>query len=566
MASSTLWPAPDSVVVDHIIADDQSLTLILHTCHAIAACPNCGQPSGRVHSRYWRHVADLPWHGVSIRLQLRTRRFFCTNTGCQRRFFTERLPALVEPYARRTLQMQEALHLIGLALGGRAGARLIESLGLLAQQDTPRRDTLLRLVRKQPFTMAPTPRVLGVDDWAFRRGHHYGTILVDLEQHRRVDLLPDRSAETLAAWLKAHPGVEIISRDRSLLYAQGAQQGAQQGAPQALQIADRWHLLKNLVDAFEKLLLREHRAVREAVLREAMRGAEPPEPIESKAILNTPFHTTLCSEQEKQKRRERRLVRYDEVIHLYREGHSIRDVTHLTGLSRKTVRRYVQAPEFPEITKRQPRPTKLEAFGDYLLNRWNDGCHNSVQLYHEILEHGYTGKHTLVRDYLHRWRKKGRASVNRPASPAKPDSPVSLVPSQPSQPTSTRSVLWWLLHPDEQLEEEPRQLVTRLCKISPAVRAARELALWFMRMVRERRVDEFGDWINAASARDGPLPNLRGFAQKLLSDRSAVVAALRYEWSNGQVEGQVNRLKLIKRQMYGRANFDLLRLRVLAET
>ncbi len=228
------------------------------------------------------------------------------------------MPALVEPYARRTIQLQETLHLIGLALGGRAGARLLQDLGLLVQ-----RDTLLRLVRKQPFLMTQTPRVLGVDDWAFRRGHHYGTILIDLERHRRVDLLPDRSAETLAAWLKSHPGVEIISRDRSPLYAQGARQGA----PNALQIADRWHLLKNLVDAFEKLLLREHRAVREAV-----HGAKPPEPIEDKAIPNilpTTHNTTMRLEQEKQHRRERRLARYDEVIHLYREGHSIRDITHL---------------------------------------------------------------------------------------------------------------------------------------------------------------------------------------------------------------------------------------------
>lgn len=547
--SQTLWPAPEDVTVDHIIAEDQSLTLIVSTCRLGAVCPLCGQVSTRIHSRYGRTLSDLPWHGVTVRLRLQSRRFFCNNADCRRCIFNERLPALVESYARRTLQLQEALHFIGLALGGRAGARLVENLGLLVQ-----RDTLLRLVRRQPLLIAQTPRVLGVDDWAFRRGHHYGTILIDLEKHQVVDLLPDRQPETFAAWLRQHPGVEIISRDRGQAYAQGARQGA----PGAVQIADRWHLLKNLVDAFENLLLREHRAVREAI--QSPNPATPvsnlPETIEG----NRNILTAVRLEQEKQRRRERRLARYEEAVKLYREGHSIRDIARLANLSRKTVQRYVQAAEFPEITRRQPRPTKIDTFGDYLLWRWNRGCHNSVQLYHEILERGYTGKHTLVRDYLHRWRKKSRTR----SAEQNTNNHNLATPSIPSPPPTTRSVLWWLLRPDEQLEEEPHQLVARLCEISPAVRAARELALWFMRMVRERRVEEFGDWINAASARDGPLPSLRGFAQKLLSDRAAVVAALSYEWSNGQTEGQVNRLKLLKRQMYGRAGFDLLRLRVLS--
>lgn len=553
MISPTLWPAPDSVALDRIIADDESLTLMVCTCQAMAACPSCGQLSRRAHSRYHRRLADLPWHGVTVRLRLQTRRFFCTNAACKQRIFTERLPALVKPYARRTLQLQEALHFIALALGGRAGARLAEELGVMAQ-----RDTLLRLVRKQTRLPMQSPRVLGVDDWAFRRGHHYGTILIDLEKHQVVDLLPDRQPETFAAWLKQHPGVKIISRDRAQAYAEGARQGA----PDAVQIADRWHLLKNLVDAFENLLLREHQTVREVIHPadsatpvSATPVSDPSEKRETKAALRTVVRLV----QEKQQRRERRLARYEEVLRLYRQGHSMRDITCLTGISRKTVRRYVQAHEFPEITGRQPRPAKIDPFVDYLLGRWHSGCHNSVQLYHEILVRGYTGKHTQVRDYLHRWRKKGRTSSGDLLNAG---SRNLTTPSIPSQPPSTRSVLWWLLRPDEQLKDEPRQLVARLCEISSTVRAARELALWFMRMVRERRVEEFGDWIDAV--RDGPMPGLRSFAQKLLSDRAAVVAALSYEWSNGQTEGQVNRLKLLKRQMYGRAGFDLLRLRVLS--
>lgn len=543
MAVPTLWPAPDVVAVERIIANEAALTLVIRCCRDGALCPCCNQPSTRVHSRYQRRLADLPWHGVPVRLQLQTRRFFCQNPACQQRIFTERLPALAAPYARRTIQLQEAFHWIALALGGRPGARLIQELGLSAQ-----RDTLLRLIRKQPLPVIEPPRVLGVDDWAFRRGHNYGTILIDLERHQRVDLLPDRSAETLARWLREHPGVEIVSRDRSPLYAEGARQGA----PHAMQVADRWHLLKNLVEAMEGLLLKEHRTVRQAIC-----GATPPT---RSPFTETPPESKQTSghlEREKQHRRERRLARYQEVQHLFQQGYSIRDIGRLTGLSRKTVRRFVQSPEFPERAIRQPRPTKIEAFSAYLRRRWNEGCHNSTELLRELRERGYTGGLTQVRELL-RPLRRGASAV--PGSQAAPENQGDkrLV----SAPPSTRSVLWWLLRPDEQLEEEARQLVAQLCASSPVVKTARELALWFFRMVRERRAEEFGDWIEAA--RDGPVTCLRSFALKLLSDRAAVVAALSQPWSNGQVEGQVNRLKLVKRQMYGRANFDLLRLRVLA--
>lgn len=547
------------------------LHLELATTAESADCPLCLQPSQRVHSRYGRTLADLPCSGRAVRLELGVRKFFCTNPDCERHIFTEPLPELAARYARRTLRLQEVLHCIGLFLGGAAGARLSHQLHLTTSPDT----ILRALGRWQPVDLSGL-RVLGVDDFAFRRGHTYGTILVDLERHRVVDLLPDRQAQTFADWLQQHPGIEIISRDRSDVYAQGARDSA----PDAIQVADRWHLLKNLVDALENLLVREHSALR-GVAREladqlaltSSEGAVPTRapassPPASSHLDNTNSGIGSCAAplqvgrlaQQKQERRARRLARYEQVQELYRQGMTLRGIAHATHLSRKTVSRLVQAPEFPERSARQPRPTKLDTFRDYLTSRWESGCHNAAQLYREIHSQDYRGGPTLVKDYLRLLRTSASGVALGSERQVLPKSAEARYPTLAVP--SVRQVLWWLLRPDEQLEEKPQQFVGRLCRISCTIRHAREIALWFMRLVRERRAEEFGVWI--ATARESGLPYLKGFAQRLLSDRAAVVAALSHEWSNGQTEGQVNRLKLIKRQMYGRAGFALLRARVLA--
>ncbi len=244
--SPTLFPDTSCLQFVRLEADEQSLIAIVATTSPEALCPLCQYRSERVHSRYTRVVADLPWAGWGVRLELHVRRFFCQNPECKRRIFTERLPAVVAPYARRTTRLADLLTLIGFAMGGEAGNSLVERMGLEASPET-----LLRLVRQEEERQVPTPRVLGVDDFSFCRRRSYGAILIDLEKRMPIDLLPDREAETFQKWLLAHPGVEIISRDRGGAFAEGARLGA----PKAQQIADRWHVLSNLSDAMQGFFL-----------------------------------------------------------------------------------------------------------------------------------------------------------------------------------------------------------------------------------------------------------------------------------------------------------------------
>jgi transposase len=325
MNTATLLADPSAIKLTYIRPAADSITIVVKTILPHSSCPLCGRHSTLVHSRYMRRIANLPWQGISVILELHTRRFRCGNTLCQRHIFCERLPQVVAAYARKTVRLNDALRLIGFLIGGEAGARAAIRLSMGASPDT-----LIRRVRQTTMPMMPTPRVLGVDDWAKRKGQSYGTILVDLERRRPVDLLPDREAGTLAAWLKAHTGVDVVTRDRSRAYAEGITDGA----PSALQIADRFHILKNLSEALERLLTHQHQFVRAAVQPPAMSSQTSP-PLQPEAELPTLIQPTFLPPVRPRpgiaERRDNSLTLYNEIVRLKGEGLSTEEIAPRVG-------------------------------------------------------------------------------------------------------------------------------------------------------------------------------------------------------------------------------------------
>ena len=529
MSASPRLPSASELCLEQVLSAPDLITVVIRACRSQAACSACSSLSGRVHSRYIRTIADLPWQGVRVRFRLHSRRFFCDQSSCRRQTFSERLPDTVAPYARRTVRLNEALRAIGFALGGEAGNRLAERLSLTASPAT-----LLRRVRQSGLPVSATPRVLGVDDWAWKRGHRYGTILVDLETHRVVDLLPVRTAEAFAAWLEAHPGVEIISRDRAGAYAEGARLGT----PQARQIADRWHLIRNLSEALTRCF--EQRA---SDLRAAWNEVTPPPDLSVETLPVLPRLNK--AELVRQQRRSRRLHRYEQVLTLHQSGATQEQIAQQLQIDTKTIRRYVRAGAFPETAKRR-RHTGVDRWMPYLEQRWAEGCHNAAQLWREIKEQGFRGCQTTIRQWI--------ARLRGPALPGhrSNDSLRRQVPPSPRQTT------WLLLYPDSPRSPEQQSYSEFLLRRSPDLARVVELAQRFLELCRHRSQELLTSWLAAAQQ-----TGLRSFAVGIERHQPAVEAAFRLPWSNGPVEGQVHRLKLIKRQAYGRAGFDLLKQRVL---
>jgi transposase len=475
---------------------------------------------------------------VAVRLRVHARRFFCDNPHCPRRIFAERLAPLTKAYAQRTDRLKQAQTSIGEAVGSRPGVRLATHLTMPTSATT-----LLRLERTAPLPQRPTPRVLGVDDWAFRKGHHYGTILFDLEHRWVVDLLPDRKPETLAAWLKTHPGVEIVSRDRAEAYASGIRQGA----PDAQQVTDRWHLVKNLGQALERVLEGKH-----ALLQQAAQPPTEPDAILAEEItppVLNPQHERLA--QQKQCHRQERLERYQQARELFAKGWNISTISTHLNLSRKTVRNFVTASRFPERQERLPRPCRIDPFKAHLHQRWQEGGHNAAQLYEEIRQRGYGGGQTMVRDYLNTLRQ---------------DPTISQQP--PKEKVSVRQVVMWTLRRETDRTPTQQTILDRLAQICELFATANTLAQQFLEMIRQSpRTDQtetFRGWLTDMS--DCSIAAMRGYAGSLQQDQAAVEAGLSLPWSNGPVEGSNNRLKFLKRRGYGRAHFDLLRHRVLEST
>jgi transposase len=473
-----------------------------------------------------------------VRLHLRVRKFFCRQPTCSRRLFTERLPSVVTPYARRTRRLTEVVRLLAFALGGEPGARIVERLGMATSPAT-----LLRLIRRMAVVASPTPRALGVDDWAQRKRHTYGTILVDLEEHRLVDLLPDRTADTLAAWLQDRSGVEIISRDRSGAYAEGAARGA----PDAMQVADRFHLTRNLGEVLDRRFNRYR-----GEIKEVERPDSPPRTEDEPPIPIRPAPPRPSLEAAKERTRATRQERYTLIRERYLKGASISELARELKLNWKTVRKYAQADQCPERPLRPRRPRLLTPYEPYLLQRWAEGCHNGVRLYREIAAQGFSGSRIHVARFVAQLRRDQDTDPTTAASA----SPV------PSEGLTPRDATWLVIRPVQERTPAEQAAIDQLAQLAPDLERVVVLGERFLALLRQRQGDLACDqWVTDAAT--SGIPELRRFAVKLKQDLAAVRAACREPWSNGQTEGQVHKLKLLKRSMYGRANFDLLRLRLL---
>ena len=547
MHLSALIPHLVGFRLRQLISEDNQVTLVVVPTRWSASCPICQHKSARIQSQYDRILVDLPIGDRPVRLRLRVRRFRCGNRDCPRQIFAERFPHLTAAYARRTHAQRRALEDYGFAAGGSGGARLAKRRGVIGS-----RATILRLVHSAPSPEVETPRVLGVDDWARKRGQSYGSILVDLEKHRPVDLLEDRTAASFAAWLKAHPGVEVITRDRAGAYAEGARQGA----PNAIQVADRFHLTKNVGETLEKVLGRKRSALKAAALAvdRAATSAVLPEGSE-----NSSAPTTSRKERDQELHRTARRERYEAVVTLYQQGFSVSAIAREVGIDRKTVRRFLRAGSFPERAPAPPRSSILTPYEPYLRERWAAGCHNSLQLWRDLQARGFKGAAALVRRFVARWRPE-------PARRGRPPrrvggAQVGPPPPAPTPILSPRQARWLLLRAEDSLKDDERLYCAHLLQSDGEIQRAQALTVDFGKLVRQRQRDGLDLWLTRAT--ESGISEFRDFARTMRRDQAAVAAALTYEWSNGQSEGQITRLKYLKRQMYGRASFPLLKKRIL---
>jgi transposase len=583
LLASVLLPNTSDLNLETMTVDahNKHLTLEVTAIQATPSCPRCHTPSNRIHSGYIRTLADLPWADASVCLHLQVRKCFCSNPACPQRIFTERLPTVVAPWARRTQRLAEQQRHIGLALGGAPSERLSADLDCDAS-----RDTFLRLVRSTPAPDTPTPRCLGVDDWALRKGQTYASIVIDLERSTVIDLLPDRSAETFAQWLKDHPGVEVISRDRAGNYAEGASEGA----PDAIQVADRWHLLKNLGDALTSLF-ETHREAIEQQLRpatEALAASEnsgekatppapkappdqqtsvvmppiPSEPSTGGAPSRPPSIPRLSplskrKQAEQEQRLSRRRARYEQVCRLREQGWTLSAIADQLGLDRNTVRKYVQARAFPERQARARQPSLLDPYKPYILERWNGGCHIGTVILREVKERGYRGGQTTLLAYITQLRiASGLPPKKRCGGSAAPvNDPMMRIPS-------SRGLTWLVLRKSDTLDADEQEQLARLREVHSEIATAISLAQEFARMVRDRQHEQLDTWLERTE-QSGIAP-LLSFVKGLRRDYNAVKAGVTLKYSNGPTEGHINRLKMLKRQMFGRAKLDLLKKRLMA--
>jgi transposase len=536
---SSVFHFPAGITIDSIDPSANELVIGIACDAPSMPCPECHQPSARIHSRYQRTVADLPCAGRNVILALTLRKFVCGTPTCWRKIFTERLPGLVESYARMTGRLIALMQVMGLVAGGQKGTRLADRSGIAT---TP--STLLRHLMQLPAPLTRALRVIGVDDFAWKKRFTYGTILVDLERRKIIDVLADRESTTVEAWLKEHPEVELVIRDRGKDFIKAATAGA----PQAQQVVDRFHVVKNLSEVLQEILGHCRAEIRQGEalppqLEKA--GEEPIRPLPTAATWQQ--RTPARVKKVHQARQASRDDGYSQMTTLRAQGLTQREVAKRMGMAERTVRHWLKRGAAPTNERQVRRRSVFDPYAASVLQRWQDGIHEAKQLYEEIQARSFAGTVRIVQRFVQALRDEPEKIILPPASGA--------------DRFSSKTATWLFIRDPKQLTAEKQAELELICQRSETARKTYELTQQFMSMLRLRRGQDFETWLAAVEASE--IPELRRFAQGLLKDRNAVVAGLTLSSSNGPVEAQVQKLKLVKRSMFGRAKLPLLRQRLL---
>lgn len=588
MERSPFLPLPDGMVIGQVEITPTQLTVEVISTQPDARCPGCGTPSDAVHCQYQRTVRDVPCGGRSVVLRLCVRKFVCRASTCQRKVFAERLPELVQPWARVSNRLLEELKAIGLAASAEVSERLAPRLGMKVKAPT-----LLSYLR----CISPTPseapvRVLGIDDFAMRRGGTYGTMLVNLETGKPLDLLPDREASAVFPWLERHQEIEVVSRDRASAYADAVKRAL----PHATQVADRYHLIQNLREHVQRYLDRKRTwlpELEDIPLKEAspsspgseaslnnstdaltsiiwagrsqvQRTDQPEAQVEPElpnALVGQEIELACLTYAERKKKisRDKRYARYEQILALHRAGLSGRAIARELHMSRRIVQRYLSAEAFPERAPGsgiRPRgKSKLDPYRGYLRERWNAGEHSGTHLFDEIKQSGYTGSESLLRRLLGDWRTE-LPPKRRQGQPRKPR-----LSSQPrKRRLSPRGAAFLMILSPSKLSQVQQHQLEQMT-LHEELRTVYLLSQEFVTLLKEHQVAALDGWLKRA--KESRVVELGSFVNGIRRDYAAVRAACSLPWSNGTTEGHINRLKFLKRQMFGRAHLDLLRVKVL---
>ena len=503
---------------------DQTLIVHVYATSPTAACPQCATAGSRVHSRYQRTIADVSFGERNLVLKLLVRKWICPEASCSRHIFAERFPEFVQRYARMTDRLIKALQSVGMLTNGVDAAQAASFFGV------PTTDkTIIRRVLQLPLPSEGEVQKVGIDEWAWKKGHRYGTILVDLEKRRVVQLLADRSVETSQAWLRKHPEIDLVSRDRGKIF----QEAASLGAPQAKQVVDRYHLQKNFAEALEKFLRQQERAIKKAAQRSTGRTR-------SAAKTTVPEKVV----QERRARHRQRVSVHKRIGKLYREGYHKEQIAELVGVSSRTVYRALEQETPPPPRRRSRSSSIVDPYLSYLVSRWNQGCHNAARLYEEVVAQGYTGSQRTLEKRIRAFRPKGASKQ-------------TIIWEKP---LSARSVA--LMMVKQSRTKEQVAYLDQLIQNNETIAVVFTLAQNFGRLLRKREgPEQLERW--KTSVRESGIGELIAFVDGLADDAEAVANGCTLIWSNGMVEGFVNQVKWIKRSSYGQAGFPLLQRRVL---